>query len=80
MNNRELKKLVREIMELEIQMAKNKAKARCHPDKDRRAGAKFFYNFGVKVHEELESKLPSGPRVGVFRWKTPAPYPWRELP
>lgn len=80
MNNRELRILVNEIMELEMDMARHKAMARTHPNKDTREGAKFFYNYKVKVHKELESELPSGPRVGVFRWKTPAPYPWRELP
>ena len=82
MNNRELKSLVEAIMCLEINMAKSKATARSHPDKDRRAGAKFFYNLDVKKHAELESQLPlfSKARILFYRWKTPREYPYLELP
>ena len=82
MNNRELKSLVEAIMCLEINMARSKATARSHPDKDRRAGAKFFYNVDVKRHAELESQLPllSNVRVGYYRWKTPREYPFLAMP
>ena len=82
MNNLKLKSLVEAIMCLEINMAKSKATARSHPDKDRRAAAKFFYNVDVKRHAELESQLPlfSKARVLYYRYKTPREYPFLTMP